>query len=80
MKRDEAVACFKEISEVCQDVSAVSLVESKPTDISTGYQLRIKTPIASVDNRQLVKDIVEKRKLAIKEEKDGEIVVYYPKT
>jgi hypothetical protein len=67
MKRDEAVACFKEFSEVCQDVSAVSLVESKPTDISDGYQLRIKTPIASVDNRQLVKDIVEKRQLAIKE-------------
>ena len=79
MKRDEAVACFKEISGVCEDVSAVSLIESKPTDISTGYQLRIKTPIASVDNKQLVKDIVEKRKLAIKEEENGEIVVYQPK-
>ena len=79
MKRDEAVACFKEISEICQDVSAVSLVESKPTDLSTGYQLRFKTPIVDVDNRQLIKRLVEKRNLAIKEEQDGEIVIYQPK-
>ncbi len=79
-KRDEAVTTLKEISEACKDMyeSAVSLIESKPEDVSTGYQLHIKAALGCTDIL-LVREIVEKHKLAIKEEND-EVVIYQPKS
>jgi hypothetical protein len=79
MKRDEAVITLREISETCRDMngSAVSLINSKPEDASTGYRLCIKGFLDGND-RMLLRNIAEKRKLAIKEEKD-EVIIFQPK-
>lgn len=74
MKRAEAVSFLKEISAACGDASAISLSESKTTDASIGYQLRIKPPF----DGQQVKDVIDKHRLAMKEE-NGEVIIYQPK-
>jgi hypothetical protein len=77
LRRDEAVLTLKEISGICEDISAVSLIESKPTDRSSGYQLHIKSPIAHI-NKQLINGICKKHDLAVAEYKD-EVIIYKPK-
>jgi hypothetical protein len=80
LKRYEAVTTLREISEACKDMygSAISLVTSKPEDESTGYRLCIKASLDGND-KTIVKEIAQKRKLAIREEKD-EMVIYQPRT
>ena len=78
MKRDEAISCLKEISVAYKDASAVTLTESKATDASIGYQLHITASLASVIDRELVKGVIEKHNLSIREE-NGEVVIYKAK-
>jgi hypothetical protein len=77
MKREEAISCLKEISEVYINASAVTLSLSKPTEESIGYQLQIKTlpALADIDT---IKHIIKKRKLKLREENES-IIIYEPR-
>ena len=57
---------------------AVTLSLSKPTEASIGYQLQIKAPSA-LDDINAIKYIINKRKLALKEENES-IVIYDTKS
>jgi hypothetical protein len=80
MNRVEAVALYKEIITLCQDLAAtaVSLVESKPDDPTIeGYQIRINATLDTESAKQ-IKIIARKYKLILKEEKD-EIIIFKSK-
>ena len=80
MKRHEAVAFLKEITNTCENMSpdSVILFHSKMDEQnSTGYQVHIKTVLDS-ETKQQIRNIAEKHSLALKEEK-GKLVIYKPK-
>ena len=80
MNRAEAVALYKEIMNLCEDMrtSAVNLIESKPNNPKvTGYQVHIRT-VLSNESAQQIRSIAEKLNLAVIKE-NGEVVIYKPK-
>ena len=80
MNRDEAVALYREIMSLCEDMraSAVNLIESKPNNLkATGYQVHIRA-VLSNESAQQIRSIVEKHSLAVIKE-NGEVVIYKPK-
>ena len=80
MNRAEAVALYKEIMNLCEDMraSAVNLIESKPNNLkATGYQVRFKA-VLSNESAQQIRSIAEKLNLAVIEE-NGKVVIYKPK-
>lgn len=80
MRRDEAVACLREIDASYKGIfsNAVSLVKSKADSlISTGYELHIKTAL-DVETKIQLKSIAQKKGLELIEEK-GEVIIYKPK-
>ena len=63
MNRDEAVALYKEIMKLCEDMraSAVNLIESKQNNLkATGYQVRIRA-VLSNESAQQIRSIAEKQ-------------------
>lgn len=80
MNRDEAVALYKEIVKVCEDLEANSfnlMLSEKNDPSSKGYQIRIAIS-ADAEVKQQIADIAKKHDLAVKEE-TGELVVFKPK-
>jgi biotin-(acetyl-CoA carboxylase) ligase len=79
MKRHEAVAFLKEITNTCENMSpdSVALFHSMDDQNSIGYQVHIKTVLDS-ETKQQIRSIAEKYSLALKEEK-GKVVIYKPK-
>lgn len=80
MNRDEAVAIYKEIMNLCESMgsNAFNLMLSEKNDSTAkGYQIRI-TMSEDTKIKQQVANIAKKHSLAVKEEK-GEVVIYKPK-
>jgi len=80
MKRHEAVAFLKEITNTCGFMSpdSVTLFHSKMNDQdSVGYQVHIKAVLDS-ETKQQVRNIAEKYSFALREE-EGKVVIYKPK-
>ena len=80
MKREEAVAIYKEIIKLadCMGSNAFNLKLSKKDDPhSEGYQIRI-TMESDAEIMEQIKAIAKKNDLAVREEK-GEVIVYKPK-
>ncbi len=79
MKRHEAVAFLKEITNTCENLSpdSVTIFNSMDDQNSVGYQVHIKTVLDS-ETKQQIRNIAEKHSLAFKEEK-GKVVIYKPK-
>jgi hypothetical protein len=80
MRRDEVVACLREIDVSYKGIfsNAISLVKPKAdSPISTGYQLHIKTALDAETKIQLT-SIAQKKGLELIEEK-SEVIIYKPK-
>jgi len=80
MKRDEAVACLREINNSCRQMSpdAVTLINSPANDpLSTGYQVHIQT-ILDKETKIQIQTITQGHHLAVKEEQN-KVVIYQPK-
>ncbi len=80
MNRYEAVAIYKEIINVCEDMgaNAFNLMLSEKNDpTSKGYQIRI-TMLPDAEIKQQITNIAKKHDLSMKEEK-GEVIIYKPK-
>ena len=80
MNRDEAVAIYKEIINVCENMgsNAFNLMLSEKNDATAkGYQIRI-TMSTDSEIKQQITNIAKKHDLAVKEEK-GEVIIYKPK-
>ena len=80
MNRDEAVAIYKEIVNVCESMgsNAFNLMLSEKNDATAkGYQIRI-TMSPDAEIRKQITNIAKKHDLAVKEEK-GEVIIYKPK-
>jgi hypothetical protein len=80
VNRAEAVALYKEIMNLCEDMraSAVNLIESKSNNPkATGYQVRIRA-VLSNESAQQIRGVAEKLNLGVLEE-NGEVVIYKPK-
>jgi hypothetical protein len=80
MNRDEAVAIYKEIVNVCESMraNAFNLRLSEKNDATAkGYQMRI-TMSPDPEIKQMITNIIKKHNLAMKEEKN-EVVIYSPK-
>ncbi|MGD0996383.1 MAG: hypothetical protein ABR909_12775 [Candidatus Bathyarchaeia archaeon] len=80
MNRDEAVAIYKEIINVCENMgsNAFNLMLSEKNDATAkGYQIRI-TMSTDTEIKQQITNIAKKHNLAVKEEKD-EVIIYKPK-
>ncbi len=80
MNRDEAVAIYKEIVNVCESMklNAFNLMLSEKNDSTAkGYQIRI-TMSPDTEIKQQITNIAKKHDLAVKEEK-GEVIIYKPR-
>ncbi len=80
MKREEAVAVYKEIMSLAEFMgsNAFNLKLSKIDDpTSEGYQICI-TMVLDTEIRQQIAKIAKKHHLAVKEEK-GEVIIFKPK-
>lgn len=77
MERNEAVTYLKELLIVCNDMSPESVSFEKPKNSNTGgYTVHIKGAIQESD-KQAVKDVAKRQRLAVKEDQT-EVVVYKP--
>jgi hypothetical protein len=80
MKREEAVAVYKEIMSLaeCMGSNAFNLKLSKINDpTSEGLQICI-TMVSDTEIRPQIAKIAKKHHLAVKEEK-GEVIIFKPK-
>ena len=80
MNRDEAIALYKEIMNLCPSMgsSAVNLMKSRPDDpVAQGYQVRIRASPDS-ESEKLIEEIAKKHSLVMKEE-NGEVIIFKPK-
>ncbi|MCL2476164.1 hypothetical protein [Candidatus Bathycorpusculum sp.] len=80
MKRDEAVACLKDINNCCRQMSpdAITLINSPANDpLSIGYQVHIQT-ILDNETKTQIQTITKEHHLAVKEE-PHKFVIYQPK-
>jgi hypothetical protein len=78
MDRNQAVNYLKDLLKICNDMSPEALsFENLQTSDYDGYCVRIKGKILTAD-KQIVREIAEKHRLNVKEEK-GEVLVYTPK-
>ncbi len=72
MKRNEAVSYLKDVLSTNELVSPEAITLEEPKG-DTGFKVHIK----GVSYQQTVKEVAQKRKLAVKEQKD-ELVVFKP--
>ncbi|MCW3994982.1 MAG: hypothetical protein NWE98_02385 [Candidatus Bathyarchaeota archaeon] len=75
MQRNEAVVYLKEILTIDSHIPLSTVTFERPHH-SSGYQLRIRGAVKESD-KQTVKEIARKHRLAVKEE-DDQVIVYKP--